>query len=146
MPRYFTLAQAEAMLPRVEENLRQALEIKAHHDEAGEALRAYFHRVQMMGGMIIDQKRLSAMRSRMDALSRRLGELIGEIHQWGCLVKDLDTGLCDFPALYRGKEVYLCWKLGEQGIANWHPVEEGFRGRRPIDSDFLHHHRGDLLD
>lgn len=146
MPRYFTLDQAHAMLPRVEENLRQALQVKARHEEAGRTLRDYYRRVQMMGGMLIDQKHVSGMRSRVEALTSRLRELIEEIHEWGCQVKDLDTCLCDFPSLYRGREVYLCWKLGEDGISNWHPVEEGFRGRRPIDRDFLENHRGDLLD
>jgi hypothetical protein len=61
----------------------------------------------------------------------------------GVLVKDLDTGLVDFPTLFRGVEVYLCWKLGENGIEFWHGVEEGFRGRKSIDQDFLDHHEGD---
>ncbi len=134
------------MLPRVEENLRQAIQVKIHHDQAGQALRAYWQRVQMSGGMLVDQKHVSAMRSRADALTSRLRELIEQIHEWGCLVKDLDTGLCDFPSLYHGQEVYLCWKLGEARIENWHPVEEGFGGRRPIDREFLENHRGDLLD
>ena len=55
----------------------------------------------------------------------------------GCLIKDLDIGLIDFPTTYRGEEVYLCWKLGEPGIEYWHGVDEGFRGRKPIDQDFL---------
>jgi hypothetical protein len=49
----------------------------------------------------------------------------------------------DFPTLFRGVEVYLCWKLGESGIEFWHGVDEGFRGRKPIDQDFLDHHEGD---
>jgi hypothetical protein len=58
-------------------------------------------------------------------------------------VKDLDIGLIDFRCYYHGEEVYLCWKLGEPGIAWWHGLEEGYRGRRPIDEEFLKHHRGE---
>jgi hypothetical protein len=58
-------------------------------------------------------------------------------------VKDLDTGLVDFPTMYRGVEVCLCWKLGEGAIGYWHGVDEGFRGRKPIDQDFRDQHRGD---
>jgi hypothetical protein len=58
-------------------------------------------------------------------------------------VKDLDIGLVDFPTTFNGVEVYLCWKLGEPGIEFWHGVEEGFRGRKPIDREFLENHRGD---
>jgi hypothetical protein len=58
-------------------------------------------------------------------------------------VKDLDTGLVDFPTLFRGQEVYLCWKLGEASIEFWHSVDEGFRGRKAIDRDFRDHLAGD---
>jgi len=51
--------------------------------------------------------------------------------------------LIDFPTLLRGEEVYLCWRVGEEGIQFWHRVEEGYRGRKRIDADFLIHHRGD---
>jgi len=49
----------------------------------------------------------------------------------------------DFPTLLRGDEVYLCWRLGEPCIGFWHGVDEGFRGRKPVDRDFLDNHRGD---
>ena len=73
----------------------------------------------------------------------RLREAIEQMQELGCVIKDLDTGLLDFPTLFRGKEVYLCWKLGEPSIGFWHGVDEGFRGRKPIDQDFLDHHEGD---
>ncbi len=56
-------------------------------------------------------------------------------------MKDLDIGLVDFPTLFQGEEVYLCWKLGEAGIRFWHGIDEGFRGRKPIDAEFLEHHQ-----
>ena len=51
----------------------------------------------------------------------------------GVLVKDLDRGLVDFPALRDGEEVLLCWQVGEGEIAYWHGLEEGFAGRKPLD-------------
>ena len=51
----------------------------------------------------------------------------------GTVVKDLETGLVDFPSLRGGEEVYLCWKLGEARIGYWHGIEEGFAGRKPLD-------------
>jgi hypothetical protein len=68
---------------------------------------------------------------------------VEEVQEMGCLVKDLDMGLVDFPTTFRGEEVYLCWKLGEEEIAFWHGVDEGFRGRKAIDRDFRAHHQGD---
>jgi hypothetical protein len=60
--------------------------------------------------------------------------LIHEIQSSGVLIKDINLGLLDFPALRSGQEVYLCWKYGEGEIAFWHEIEAGFAGRRPIDS------------
>jgi hypothetical protein len=82
-------------------------------------------------------------RSRRDAAGAMLKNSIEAVQETGCLVKDLDIGLVDFPTLFRGVEVYLCWKLGEPGIEFWHGIEEGFRGRKPIDREFLDNHRGD---
>lgn len=61
----------------------------------------------------------------------------------GVQVKDLEMGLVDFPTVYRGRDVLLCWKMGEPDIAWWHGAEEGFFGRKPIDEDFdLNHGSG----
>ena len=69
-----------------------------------------------------------------------LKDLLGQIENMGVLVKDLDIGLIDFLCLYRGREVCLCWKLGEARIRFWHGTEEGFMGRKQIDEDFLRDH------
>jgi hypothetical protein len=60
--------------------------------------------------------------------------LIHQIHETGVLIKDINQGLLDFPALKDGREVYLCWQYGEGEIAFWHEVEAGFAGRQPIES------------
>ena len=60
--------------------------------------------------------------------------LIHRIQDMDVLIKDINLGLLDFPALKNGREVYLCWQYGEGDIAFWHEVEEGYAGRQPIDS------------
>ena len=85
----------------------------------------------------------SKTRNRRDAARPKLRAAIEKFQESGCLVKDLEKGLVDFPTLFRGEEVYLCWKLGEAYIEFWHGTHEGFRGRKAIDQDFLDHHRGD---
>ena len=65
------------------------------------------------------------------------------IDELGVQVKDLETGLVDFPTLFRGEEVYLCWRMDEADIDHWHGVHEGFDGRKAIDRAFLDNHRGD---
>jgi hypothetical protein len=49
------------------------------------------------------------------------------------IIKDINTGLLDFPAIRDGREVYLCWKNGEGDIAYWHEIEDGFAGRQSIE-------------
>lgn len=143
MTRYFTLQQAERLLPEVETSIREAIFLKTEHEQAEQALRDAAERVTMLGGMDLSRGVFLEPRARREASAIRLKEVIETIHGFGCLVKDLDTGLIDFPTLYRGEEVYLCWKLGESGIGYWHKIEDGFRGRQPIDRDFLDNHGGE---
>lgn len=70
----------------------------------------------------------------------RYGELKGEIvrlihriEATGVIVKDIDLGLIDFPAIREDREIYLCWKIGESVVAYWHPVDEGFAARRALE-------------
>ena len=58
---------------------------------------------------------------------------VDRLDDLGVQVKDLDTGLLDFPALRDGAEVELCWQVGEEAVAHWHGIGEGFAGRKPID-------------
>jgi|SRR5687768_9472721 len=143
MPRYFTVKQAEALLPEVGESIRKAVHLKRENEKAEQELNALMHRVTMAGGMILDRQSLLGMRARRDATAMRLNEILEELQETGCQVKDLDMGLLDFPTLFRGEEVLLCWRLGEASIEYWHGTSEGFRGRRPIDQEFLDNHRGD---
>ena len=98
---------------------------------------------QMMGGARINREEVIDLRGRYEALASLLREGIEKIQSFGCQVKDLDIGLIDFPTMYKGEEVLLCWKLGERGITWWHGLEEGFGGRKPIDGEFIAGHRGD---
>jgi len=71
-------------------------------------------------------------------VERLAGEVVGavqRIQDLGAVVKDVDTGLVDFPAVRRGREVLLCWRLGEDEVGYWHDLESGFAGRRPLPFD-----------
>jgi hypothetical protein len=143
MPRRFTLAEAQSLIPRVDRLLRDAIELKATYDAAEQEIQDFQQRVMMMGGVAVDRERVMDSRTRREEAAAKLRAAIEEVQEIGCLIKDLDIGLIDFPTTYRGEEVYLCWKLGEQGIEFWHGIDEGFRGRKPIDQDFLDRHEGE---
>ncbi len=145
MGRYFTLAQAESLVILLEEELRQAVQLRQEHLRENTELNRMTQRLMLMGGMVANQEEFLASRARLHALAARLQESLETLQGHGCLVKDLDSGLLDFPTLFRGEEVYLCWRLGEPSITHWHRTEEGFKGRKPIDRDFLEHHQGDPI-
>ena len=143
MSKRFTLAEAQSLLPLVERLVLEAVAVKPEFEQAERTIESFTERVMMMGGMEVDRDRVLADRNRREAAADKLRHAIQEIQELGCLVKDLDMGLVDFPTTLRGEEVYLCWKLGESSIGFWHGTNEGFRGRKPIDQDFLAHHRGE---
>ena len=143
MPKRFTLVEAQRLIPQVDHLLREAVALKSEYDEAEAAIQSFTERVMMMGGLMVDRDVALTARNRRDSAAASLRAAIEQVQELGCVVKDLDTGLIDFPTLFRGVEVYMCWKLGETDIEFWHGVEEGFRGRKAIDQDFRDHHQGD---
>jgi len=143
MPRYFTLAEARQYLPAVSQAIREGIDARktlqaAEHDR--DVLR---EQIMFSGGMSVDQEAALRSRERRESSAAKLKQLLECFEEIGCVVKDLEIGLIDFPSLYRGKEVYLCWRLGEPDIAFWHRVEDGFAGRQSIDDAFGRECRGD---
>ncbi len=146
MPRYFHIEEARKLLPLVARDVRQAIGLKEDHDRASTELQAMHQHVAMMGGVMLDRERLVGHKTRREEAAARLNEIIENIHELGVQIKDLDIGLLDFPTLYRDREVLLCWRLGEDDIEYWHGTDEGYRGRKPIDREFLENHHGDMVE
>jgi hypothetical protein len=142
VPRFFTLLEAEGFLPEVERLLRSSIQAKQDYEAGDAELSQIAQRITLMGGVLVRREDVVASRTRKDSSARVLKAAMERIQEIGCQVKDLETGLIDFPTLYRDQEVYLCWKLGESSISFWHHIEDGFRGRQPINSEFLANHRG----
>jgi hypothetical protein len=76
---------------------------------------------------------VSAVQSELEREAEALRECVVAIEAAGAIVKDLDTGLVDFPSERDGEPVLLCWQLGEERIAWYHREEDGFAGRKPLD-------------
>jgi hypothetical protein len=146
MPRYFTLNESERLLPEVERVLRDALFHKGEYQKADDELDSSVQHIRMSGGARVDRGAYLATRARRDTSAAALKDALERIENIGALVKDLDIGLIDFLSLYRGREVCLCWKLGEDHIRFWHGAEEGFRGRKLIDDEFVAGHGANAGD
>lgn len=143
MPRFFTLRQAEHCLPEVDRLLRSLIELKDEYESSEGELGRIAQRITLAGGMVPPRERIADLRGRKDTVARSVKSKLERMQEIGCQLKDIDAGLVDFPTLYRDKEVYLCWKLGESGIGFWHEIEDGYGGRQPIDSEFRANHHGD---
>lgn len=76
---------------------------------------------------------LNAAQAELEQLSERVGACVAELEARGVTVKDLDLGLLDFPARHGGREIELCWHVGEPEVAFWHELGAGYAGRKPID-------------
>jgi len=144
MGKRFTLAEAQNLIPEASRLLREAVARKAEFDEADKAFRSLIERVTAMGGLNMDRNAALGAKARRESAAAQVGETVERIQQMGCVVKDLNIGLLDFPTLFRGVEVYLCWRLGEPSIRFWHGVDEGFANRKRIDREFRDQHRGSL--
>ena len=136
MPRFFTLQEAEDLLPRIQQLLQSAVE--AHSEAAGHegALERIVSRITYLGGVEIDPADYSQRKNLKRRAEGVVQNAIEEIQSAGVLIKDIEAGLIDFPAVLGGREVLLCWKLGETRIDHWHGVDEGFAGRKPITGEF----------
>jgi len=128
----FTLEDAEALLPYLAPALYQLQRVKHEHDEALQHLTALGQKTKSNGhGM---DTGLAQARQTVDRTSALINGLIEKVQEMGCELKDPDTGLVDFRAERGGREVYLCWKLGEEHVAHWHELDTGFAGRQPLET------------
>lgn len=130
--KFFTLTEAERTRRELEPVLIDAIELRRKLTPLDEQLGELSSRIQVMGGMLIPYEDVARVRFERDRLTESLREALDKIQSTGCVVKDLDVGLLDFPALIDNQEVYLCWRLGEERIRFWHRQDEGFAGRKPI--------------
>jgi hypothetical protein len=70
---------------------------------------------------------------RMQGLVDQMQAAVIEVDSWGIVLREIQTGLVDFPALVAGRQVWLCWRLGEDEVGWWHELSEGFGGRRRLE-------------
>ena len=131
--RHFTLTEAERTRLEVQPILIEAMEGRRELAQVEESLAGIARRIGMLGGSLVAQKEVSDLRTRFNQIGMRVQQAIETIHATGCLVKDLEVGLLDFPAILNDEEVLLCWRLGEDRIRYYHGVNEGFQGRKPLD-------------
>lgn len=111
MPIFFTPKQANEFLPDVKATVQHIISIKKEADGVKE--------------------------EEMTDAMERLEKEIQKLEELGCVLKDMNIGLIDFPAVRLGTRVWLCWKLDEANVSFWHELHEGFAGRKSVvEKDF----------
>jgi hypothetical protein len=124
--RFFTVKEANELLPFLSAKMRdlrvvdRELRLRSSQLPSGDE-------IALRGGTLVPPRYLFLIAS--------LQSLHDEITAHGCHLKDVESGLVDFPTLWEGREVYLCWKLGETQVGYWHEIEAGFAGRQLLERE-----------
>ena len=122
--RHFSREEANALLPKLTPLLAQLQEAKQDlTDEQAQELLS--EAAPSNGGGKPGHK--------VGVAFLEVRRLLETLEESGIVLRDIDRGLVDFPALADGREIYLCWELGEDEVAHWHELEAGYGGRRPLD-------------
>jgi hypothetical protein len=130
--RHFTREQANALLTQVRPLTEQLVEHRASLAAAQSDRMRLAEQIAGNGGRV-DVTAAATLDERIAHEHAGVARCANAIHELGGVVKDPDVGLVDFPAQVDGTEAFLCWRLGEDEIAYWHAIDEGFSGRKPLD-------------
>lgn len=117
----YTRDEANALLPYLAPTL---VELREKSEKAAQIRESVAHSAATNGGSI--------ERERWSRTLARVGELLQRLQDWELQLRDVGSGLVDFPAEVDGQEAWICWRLGEPDVGYWHPRSEGFGGRRPL--------------
>ena len=128
MARFYRLDEANDRLAE----LRPLLEkLRADRQEVAR-LQQKIVKARGTNGSAEHAEELAAIEHAMRALVRRMEKAVDQIDGWGVALRDILTGLVDFPALANGRPIWLCWRLGEGDITWWHEQDRGFDDRRRL--------------
>jgi hypothetical protein len=124
--KYFSLTEAERLRVQLEPILIEAMESRRKMSDVDDKISALAEKISRSGGLSVSYEKAARQRLERNQLEQGIQSALERIIETGCVVKDLDVGLLDFPAR-------ICWKLGEDRIRFYHRQDEGFSGRKPID-------------
>jgi hypothetical protein len=128
MARYFGIDEANERLIE----LRPILErLRADRDRVAHLQREH-EKESESNGSAEHAEQVAELEDEIRSVVRRMQETVQKIDDWGVTLRDISTGLIDFPALAMGRPIWLCWRLGEDDIEWWHESNAGFDSRQPL--------------
>jgi len=130
-PRYFTVEEANSLIPELRAILQHLEARRRQLEEHQQALEAIRQQAGGNGHRLAGEK-FQRLRREADLVLEECNTAIKKIETLGCVLKDFQLGLIDFPSMRDGQEVFLCWKPDESEVGYWHGLTEGFAGRKPL--------------
>jgi len=128
----FTVEEANDLVPDLELAFGRLGRLRGEASVLVEALGGGDEAMDVLnGGVPLPGREAHAL--RFQTLVEEINEVVEQVNELGCLVKDIDAGLVDFYGIREGEPVFLCWQFGEPAVAHWHPLDEGFASRQPIE-------------
>ena len=124
--KYFTVDEAEQLLPKAELILKRTMRL----DKALDLLATI--EIEVYDDDYENLSKVTKLNKQFHKLSHEFYLNIEKLEDMGCLIKDIEIGLVDFYSRFENGDIFLCWKIGEKKIKFWHGIEEGYAGRRPI--------------
>lgn len=129
--KYFTVADANTMLPWLREVVREMLHVQGQMNAITERIRILGEQTKGNGGGAVGIE-LARRQEEFKKLSDAMESLVKRAEEKGCILRDVEKSIIDFPSLRDGREVYLCWRLGEDKVNFWHEMDKGLAGRQPL--------------
>ena len=130
--RTYQLHEANQTLPQVRRLVGQIVELSAQLDELTDQVRIAEYRTRRAGAGSADRDRFEESTTALRGAENDLVAALGGLEELGVQLKDPRIGLVDFLSYRNGELVELCWQLGEDRVAHWHRIGEGFPGRKPV--------------
>jgi hypothetical protein len=139
--RIYSLEDANALVPdlavvagRLRDERNELVGLRdAYRDREGDLVEILMAGEPVAGGdMEGDDPELRRLRLRMRGMVDQMQADVAWLDERGIVLRDIPTGLLDFPAVVSGRQAWLCWRLGEERIDFWHDADEGLAGRRPL--------------
>lgn len=132
--RIFTVTEANNALPLVRAIVQDITDLARDLRERHERLARMKPSDRFRLLSEAHEEELQQVRTDLERGQEKMEEFVRELAQLGVELKDYFTGLIDFPSLMNGRQIYLCWRLGEPEVAHWHELEAGFAGRQELPS------------
>jgi hypothetical protein len=131
-PRTYEVGEANRQLPRVRRLVTSIVELSSQLPELQDQLRIEEYRARRQGAGGDERRRRERAEAAVRGAEDRLAAVLRELDRLGVVLKDARVGLVDFYSYRDGELVELCWRLGEDRVAHWHRIGEGFAGRKPL--------------